>query len=67
MYVCICNAVSDQDINHAIENGADTLEQLRDKLNVATCCGHCSFYIEEHLQNRMEQALDHLEPHAHTA
>lgn len=61
MYVCICNAVSDKDINLAIQSGADTLDLLRDRLNVATACGHCSVYIEERLEQKLEQALDHLE------
>jgi bacterioferritin-associated ferredoxin len=57
MYVCICNAVSDKDINREIEAGARTLEQLREKLNVATGCGHCSIYIMDRLENKLELAL----------
>lgn len=63
MYICICNAVSDSDITRAIDNGAVTLEQLRDCLNVASGCGHCSVFIEDHLEMKLEQALNHLEPH----
>jgi bacterioferritin-associated ferredoxin len=64
MYVCICNAVSDSDISRAIDGGAVTLDQLRDRLNVAAGCGHCSVYIEDHLEMRLEQALNHMEPHS---
>jgi len=42
MYVCICNSVTDRDIIKAAENGASSLEDLSDELNVATCCGRCA-------------------------
>lgn len=42
MYVCICNAVTDKDIIQAAENGASSLKDLRNELNVATCCGRCA-------------------------
>jgi bacterioferritin-associated ferredoxin len=64
MYICICNAVSETDINRAIDSGAVTLEQLRERLNVATSCGHCSTYIEERLETKLEDALNDLLPHS---
>ena len=42
MYVCVCNAVTDNDIRGAVEQGADTLEALSERLKVATCCGRCA-------------------------
>jgi len=42
MYVCVCNAVTDKDIINAAKNGASSLEDLSDELNVATCCGRCA-------------------------
>lgn len=42
MYVCICNAVTDRDIQKAADAGASTLKHLREELNVATCCGRCA-------------------------
>jgi bacterioferritin-associated ferredoxin len=42
MYVCVCNAVTDKDIIQAAENGASSLKDLRNELNVATCCGRCA-------------------------
>ncbi len=41
MYVCVCNAVTDHDIRQAVEQGAHSLDALREQLNVATCCGQC--------------------------
>jgi bacterioferritin-associated ferredoxin len=42
MYVCICHAVTDKDIIKAAENGACSLKDLSNELNVATCCGRCA-------------------------
>lgn len=58
MYVCICSSVSENDINREIDAGAITLEQLRDRLNVANACGHCSVYIVDRLEQRLEVALE---------
>lgn len=41
MYVCICQAVTDREIRHAVRDGVLSFEQLQLKLGVATCCGCC--------------------------
>lgn len=41
MYVCICCAVSDNKIRHAVEQGACTLRALKDQLGVGSVCGRC--------------------------
>lgn len=41
MYVCICNAVTDQDIRDAYDDGARTMRALQTETGVATCCGRC--------------------------
>lgn len=52
MYVCICNDVKEKQIKAAIASGIDTLDGLKDTLDVATCCGCCepmvNDYLEEH-------------------
>lgn len=42
MYVCVCNAVTDGQIRESVSNGAETMEDLSQVLNVANCCGRCS-------------------------
>ncbi len=42
MYVCICNAVSEAQIQEAAANGARTLTDLETMLGVATGCGTCA-------------------------
>ena len=41
MYVCICNAITDNEIRQAVELGACSFRQISDQLGVATCCGKC--------------------------
>lgn len=41
MYVCVCNRVTDGQIREACAKGACSLDCLRDRLKVATCCGRC--------------------------
>lgn len=46
MYVCICRAVTDKQIRRAKARGLGTLEELRDELGVASCCGSCTDTVE---------------------
>jgi bacterioferritin-associated ferredoxin len=41
MYVCVCNAVTEKHIHHAVKNGAKTVKHLKEQLNVGTECGRC--------------------------
>ncbi len=41
MYVCICNAVTEKEIQVAINNGANSLEDLKQELQVGNSCGSC--------------------------
>lgn len=42
MYICLCNAVTDQQIRRAISEGATSLQALNEKLGVAGQCGGCA-------------------------
>lgn len=41
MYVCICKAVSESRIRKAVDEGATTLRDLRDRTALGTNCGKC--------------------------
>jgi bacterioferritin-associated ferredoxin len=47
MYVCICQAITEAEIASAIDDGAHTVEQLRDRLSAATCCGACADVVAD--------------------
>ncbi|TXJ07717.1 MAG: (2Fe-2S)-binding protein [Acinetobacter sp.] len=42
MYVCLCRGITDQDIKDAMQNGADSYRDVRDMLDLGTCCGRCA-------------------------
>ncbi len=50
MYVCLCNAVTEREIRQAAALGVTDLQQLKDGLGVATCCGACEPCAREILQ-----------------
>jgi bacterioferritin-associated ferredoxin len=57
MYVCLCKAVTQKQIEEAVEQG-DGYAQVRQKLGVASDCGCCGQMakkvIREHLQKMPE-------------
>ncbi len=52
MYVCICHAVTDSQIEHAVDSGADTLEQVALDTRAGASCGTCHDQIEELIESR---------------
>jgi bacterioferritin-associated ferredoxin len=49
MYLCICKAVSDQQIRQAVEQGVRTLGDLSARFGVGIECGKCIDGIREFL------------------
>lgn len=41
MYVCLCRGITDQDIKDAVSNGAESYREIRETLDLGTCCGRC--------------------------
>lgn len=41
MIVCLCNRISDRDIEHAVRAGTHCFDLLLDDTRVASCCGCC--------------------------
>jgi bacterioferritin-associated ferredoxin len=41
MIVCVCKAVSDREVAKAIEEGAETVEQVMQRTGVGGGCGRC--------------------------
>ena len=53
MYVCVCNAVTEAEIRKAIEEGAETIRDLRERLMVTGCCGSCLPSVEKCLEQTL--------------
>lgn len=55
MYVCVCKGITDRQIKAAIDNGANSLGQLRKALGVASQCGKCSAMTREILEETLNE------------
>ncbi len=49
MYICICNAITERQVQSAVADGAMTLTDLQGQLGVASCCGSCAETAMEYL------------------
>ncbi|WP_434354008.1 (2Fe-2S)-binding protein [Psychrobacter sp. HD31] len=58
MYVCICKDIKDKQIKNAMASGVDSMNALKDTLDVANCCGCCEPMVQdlldEHHANKVE-------------
>ncbi|MEM1080692.1 MAG: (2Fe-2S)-binding protein [Pseudomonadota bacterium] len=55
MYVCICNAVTDQHIRDQAAAGVDSLQELQARTGCGDCCGQCA----EHAEAILGAAVQH--------
>ena len=58
MYVCICHAVTDTQIENAIDDGAVSMQQLSTKLKVGTQCGQCCSCAKKVLNRKLMQIAE---------
>ena len=54
MYICVCQAVSDQDIHCAVARGAGTFEDVQAQTGCTTCCGCCEAEARELAETAIE-------------
>lgn len=47
MYICVCKAVTDSQIQTAIDNGMDTRKALHQCLGIGAECGKCNRHVRE--------------------
>jgi len=47
MYVCVCLAVTDQEVDAAIEDGAQTCDEVTRACGAGGDCGSCHEMIEQ--------------------
>jgi bacterioferritin-associated ferredoxin len=47
MYVCLCRAVTDRQVRHAIRAGACSVADVMECTRAGTCCGGCHSTLEE--------------------
>ncbi len=47
MYVCICRAVTEKDIQNETQKGSISVGEICKKLGCATQCGKCANHVRE--------------------
>jgi bacterioferritin-associated ferredoxin len=58
MYVCNCAGITEQDIHDAIDQGAGSLKELRQALNVVNDCCQCASEVKRCLRTRQSLAQE---------
>lgn len=53
MYICVCKAVTDQQILDAVEEGVQNVQQLGEACGAGTGCGHCRQTAQELIDKRL--------------
>lgn len=55
MFVCICHGITEEDIETAVGQGVNSMQQLREQLNVAKQCGRCMQFAKSTLAMASER------------
>lgn len=58
MYVCICRAVTEQEVKAAIEQGATTVKSVTQSCCAGDDCGACHSFIEDMIEERWGAKAD---------
>jgi bacterioferritin-associated ferredoxin len=58
MFVCICRAVTEQEVRSAIDTGAKTVQAVTQSCCAGDDCGACHGYIEEMIEDRWGASPD---------
>ena len=61
MYVCVCRAVTERQIEAAVKDGARHLRDLRTELGIIEDCGRCARCAKQ----CMDKAIEQLGPPPH--
>ncbi len=61
MYVCICNAITDDEVDRAIETGHHTSDAVYRACGVTPQCGTCKEHIDDIISEKIDQRTTALE------
>jgi bacterioferritin-associated ferredoxin len=56
MYVCVCNAVTDQEVTAAIREGATTVNEVTSRCSAGGDCGSCHEMIENMIEEHGDRS-----------
>lgn len=55
MFVCICKGITDSQIRDAVEQGAESIADVREQLGTSTQCGRCVSAVKEVVQMSLDE------------
>ncbi len=55
MLVCVCNGISDKQIDSEIANGSSNFKDIKSALGVGNCCGQCIPFAKEMVSEKITQ------------
>lgn len=55
MYVCVCNAIKASEVQEAMANGCNSVEDLSAELGLGTGCGTCLEYAQRMVEDVMPE------------
>ena len=58
MYVCLCKGITDTQIRAAVEDGANSIREVRNSLGVASQCGKCGILAREIVREALTTNTD---------
>jgi len=61
MFVCVCNAVTENDIRQAVNDGSETIKQLKEKFGVGSQCGGCITLTKQVLNQQLAATANYYE------
>ncbi|WP_432452956.1 MULTISPECIES: bacterioferritin-associated ferredoxin [unclassified Agarivorans] len=54
MFVCLCHSITDKQIKQAVEQGCESLSDVREQLGVASECGRCARMAKQIINKQLE-------------
>ncbi|MCR9106789.1 MAG: bacterioferritin-associated ferredoxin [Gammaproteobacteria bacterium] len=58
MYVCLCKQITDTQIRAAVQDGASSFKDVRNRLGVASQCGKCGTLTREIVRETLVDSMD---------
>jgi bacterioferritin-associated ferredoxin len=57
MFVCLCSAITDSQIQDAVDDGVQSVTQLEELWGVGAGCGTCRDFAQQLIDTRLAEAV----------
>jgi bacterioferritin-associated ferredoxin len=59
MFVCLCSAITDSQIQDAVDDGIQDVSQLEELWGVGAGCGTCRDFAQQLIDTRLAEAISY--------